>query len=347
MPHNTKTALITGVTGQDGSYLAELLLNKGYEVHGMLRRSSTPNTEWIDHLLAGDGAAGRFSLHHGDVTDTASVMRLLDRLRPDELYNLAGQSHVAASFEAPVATADATALGPLRLLEAIRALGLAETLRFYQASTSELYGNTGRAPLDEDTPFAPCSPYATAKLYAYWVTRNYRDAYGLFACNGICFNHESPRRGEAFVTRKITRGLARVSRGLQDCVILGNLDARRDWGHARDYVEMMWLMLQQDRPGDYIIATGEIRTVREFVEAAAGELGMAIEWRGSGADETGADRASGRTVVRVAREFYRPTDLDALVGDSAKARVRLGWAPRTTFRELIREMVAADLAAIK
>jgi len=346
MPRDEKTALITGITGQDGSYLAELLLEKGYVVHGMMRRSSTPTTERIDHLLDRHGASGRFTLHHGDITDTASIMRLLGMIRPDELYNLAGQSHVGVSFETPVATANATALGPLRMLEAIRTLGLAETIRFYQASSSELYGNSGRATLDEDTPFSPCSPYAAAKLYAYWVTRNYRDAYDIFACNGICFNHESPRRGETFVTRKVTQGLARVSRGLQDCVRLGNLDARRDWGHARDYVEMMWLMLQQDRPDDYVIATGENRTVREFVQAAAAELGMDIEWRGTGPDETGTDRATGRTVIRVSREFYRPTDVDTITGDAARARERLGWKPRTTFREMVREMVEADLAAI-
>lgn len=346
MPIHEKTALITGITGQDGSYLAELLLQKGYKVHGMIRRSSTPATERIGHLLERHAAAGRITLHHGDITDTASIMRLLGMIRPGELYNLAGQSHVGVSFETPVATANAAALGPLRLLEALRTLGLAETIRFYQASTSELYGNTDRTPLNEETPFTPCSPYAVAKLYAYWITRNYREAYGIFACNGICFNHESPRRGEAFVTRKVTRGLARVSRGLQDCVHLGNLDARRDWGHARDYVEMMWLMLQQDRPDDYVIATGGNRTVREFVEAAADELGMNIEWRGTGVDETGMDSVTGRTVVRVSKEFFRPTDADTVTGDSAKARARLGWKPRTTFRELIREMIEADLKAI-
>jgi GDPmannose 4,6-dehydratase len=341
-----KTALITGITGQDGSYLAELLLEKGYAVHGMKRRTSTPTTGRIDHLLGRFGDTS-FTLHHGDVTDTAGIMQLLGRLRPDELYNLAGQSHVAVSFETPVATANATALGPLRILEALRTLDLARKTRFYQASTSELYGNGGHPILNEDTPFCPCSPYAAAKLYAYWITRNYRDAYNMFACNGIFFNHESPRRGETFVTRKITRGLARVSRGMEDRLELGNLDARRDWGHARDYVEMMWLMLQQDRPDDYVVATGVNRTVREFVEAAARELGMNIAWQGTGPDETGIDTATGRTVVSVSTRFYRPTDVDTITGDASKARERLGWAPRTSFREMVREMVAADLADMK
>ena len=339
-----KKALITGITGQDGSYLSEFLLAKGYEVHGIKRRTSLFNTDRIDHLYQDPHSPDRrFILHHGDMTDSSSLIHIIERVRPDEIYNLAAQSHVAVSFEEPEYTADADALGTLRLLEAIRTLKLTDVTRFYQASTSELYGLVQETPQHEKTPFYPRSPYAVAKLYSYWITVNYREAYGIFACNGILFNHESPRRGETFVTRKITRALARIKLGLQDCLYLGNLDAKRDWGHARDYVEMMWLMLQQEEPEDYVVATGEHHSVREFVETAAAEVGITIEWRGGGVDERGIDTATGRTIVAVDPRYFRPTEVEELLGDATKARERLGWRPRTTFEELVREMMASDL----
>lgn len=340
-----KTALITGITGQDGAYLAEFLLNKGYEVHGIKRRTSLFNTDRIDHLYQDPHVPDRrFILHHGDMTDSSSLIRIIQQVQPDELYNLAAQSHVAVSFEEPEYTANADALGTLRLLEAIRILGLEKKTRFYQASTSELFGKVQEIPQRETTPFYPRSPYAVAKLYAYWITVNYREAYGMYACNGILFNHESPIRGETFVTRKITRALARIKLGLQDCLYLGNLDAKRDWGHARDYVEMQWLMLQQDTPDDYVIATGEQHSVRDFVNAAAHELGMHIRWEGKGIDEKGID-ANGRTIVAVDPRYFRPTEVETLLGDASKARAKLGWTPRTSFKELVAEMVREDLKA--
>ena len=342
-----KRALITGVTGQDGAYLAELLLGKGYEVHGIKRRASLFNTSRIDHLYRDPHEAGvRFFLHHGDVTDSSNLTRIIQQTEPDEIYNLAAQSHVAVSFEEPEYTADTNALGTLRLLEAIRILGLQEKTRFYQASTSELYGLVRETPQSEQTPFYPRSPYAVAKLYAYWITVNYREAYGMYACNGVLFNHESPVRGENFVTRKISRGLARLKLGLQDCLYLGNLDALRDWGHARDYVEMQWLMLQQEAPQDYVIATGIQHSVREFVSIAAENLGLSIRWEGSGLGEVGYD-ASGKAIVRVDPRYFRPTEVDSLLGDPSKARRVLGWQPGTSFEELVREMVEADLALAK
>jgi GDPmannose 4,6-dehydratase len=340
-----KTALITGITGQDGSYLAELLLEKGYQVHGIKRRSSSFNTERIDHIYQDPHEQGRrFVLHYGDMTDATSLIRVLQQVQPDELYNLAAQSHVAVSFEEPEYTANADALGALRLLEAIRILGLKDRTRFYQASTSELYGMVREMPQRETTPFYPRSPYAAAKLYAYWITVNYREAYGIYACNGILFNHESPRRGETFVTRKITRALARIKLGLQDCLYLGNLDAKRDWGHARDYVEMMWLMLQQPAPEDYVVATGRQLSVRRFVEVAAAELGIAVRWEGEGVEERGVD-AQGRAIVKVDPRYFRPTEVESLLGDAAKAHARLGWKPHIGFEEMVREMVREDLAA--
>ena len=336
-----KTALITGVTGQDGSYLAEFLLNKGYEVHGVKRRTSLFNTDRIDHLYQDPHEDNRnFILHHGDMTDSSSLIRIIQQVQPDEIYNLAAQSHVAVSFEEPEYTADSDALGALRLLEAIRILGLETRTRYYQASTSELYGLVQETPQSETTPFYPRSPYAVAKLYAHWITVNYREAYGIYACNGILFNHESPVRGETFVTRKITRALARIKLGLQDCLYLGNLDARRDWGHARDYVEMQWLMLQQDKPEDFVIATGVQRSVRDFVDAAAAELGMPVDWQGAGADETGTH--AGNTIVRIDPRYFRPTEVETLLGDASKARRQLGWEPRTSFAELVAEMVRED-----
>jgi GDPmannose 4,6-dehydratase len=340
-----KIALITGITGQDGAYLAELLLKKGYEVHGIKRRTSLFNTDRIDHLYQDPHVDGRrFILHYGDMTDSLSLLRVMQKVRPDEIYNLAAQSHVAVSFESPEFTANADALGTLRLLEAIRILGLEKTARFYQASSSELYGLVRETPQRETTPFYPRSPYAAAKLYAYWITVNYREAYGIHACNGILFNHESPVRGETFVTRKITRALARIKLGLQDCLFLGNLDARRDWGHARDYVEAMWLMLQQPQPEDLVIATGEQYSVRDFVNAAAAELGMALTWTGSGLDEHAVDAAGVRRVA-VDPRYFRPAEVETLLGDASRARARLGWMPRTTFRELVAEMVRVDLDA--
>ncbi len=340
-----KRALITGITGQDGAYLAELLLAKGYEVHGIKRRSSSFNTERVDHLYQDPHEQGRrFILHHGDLTDATNIIRIVQAVAPDEIYNLGAQSHVAVSFETPEYTANADAMGPLRLLEAIRILGLEKRTRFYQAATSEMFGRVLETPQRETTPFYPRSPYGAAKVYGYWITVNYREAYGLYACNGILFNHESPIRGETFVTRKITRGLARVQLGLQDCVYLGNLDARRDWGHARDFVHAQWLMLQQDEPRDYVIATGVQRSVREFVEAASRELGMRLEWQGEGDAERGLDRRSGRPIVRIDPRYFRPAEVDTLLGDSTRARAELGWEPKTDFATLVREMVQADLA---
>lgn len=340
---NPKTALITGVTGQDGSYLAEFLLAKGYVVHGIKRRASSFNTDRIDHIYSDPHEAGRrFILHYGDLTDSTNLIRILQEVQPDELYNLAAQSHVAVSFEEPEYTANADGLGALRLLEAIRILGLQKKTRFYQASTSELYGLVQETPQRETTPFYPRSPYAVAKLYAYWITVNYREAYGIYGCNGILFNHESPRRGETFVTRKITRALARIKLGLQDCLYLGNLDARRDWGHAQDYVEMQWLMLQQETPDDYVIATGRQFSVREFVSSAAAELGIAVRWQGEGVEETGLD-GQGRTIVRVDPRYFRPTEVETLLGDPTKAHAKLGWKPRISFEEMVGEMVREDL----
>jgi GDPmannose 4,6-dehydratase len=354
-----KKALITGITGQDGAYLAEFLLEKGYEVHGIKRRTSLFNTDRIDHLYQDPHVADRrFALHYGDMTDSSSIIRIIQQVQPDEIYNLAAQSHVQVSFEEPEYSADADALGTLRLLEAIRILGLEKKCRFYQASTSELYGKVQETPQTEQTPFYPRSPYAVAKLYAYWITVNYREAYGMYACNGILFNHESPVRGETFVTRKITRALARIRLGLQDCLYLGNLDAKRDWGHARDYVEMQWLMLQQDQPEDFVIATGQQFSVREFVNFAADRLGISIEWSGSGVEEVGTvrdiDKAEiskhvfrelrpGDTIVRVDKRYFRPTEVETLLGDPSKAKQTLGWEPRTSFKELVEEMVLADL----
>jgi GDPmannose 4,6-dehydratase len=339
----TRKALITGITGQDGAYLAELLLDKGYEVHGIKRRSSLLNTDRIDHLYQDPHVQGRrLFLHYGDMTDSSSLIRIIQQVQPDEIYNLAAQSHVAVSFEEPEYTANSDALGPLRMLEAIRILGLEKKTRFYQASTSELYGLVQEVPQKETTPFYPRSPYAVAKLYAYWITVNYREAYGIYACNGILFNHESPVRGETFVTRKITRAMARIKLGLQDCVYLGNLDARRDWGHARDYVEMQWLMLQQDEPEDFVIATGVQYSVRDFVDAAARELGIAIQWSGKGVDEAGTD-GRGRAIVRVDPRYFRPTEVETLLGDATRAKEKLGWVPRTSFDELVAEMVREDL----
>ncbi len=340
----SKTALITGITGQDGAYLAEFLLNKGYTVHGIKRRSSLFNTERIDHLYQDPHDESRnFILHYGDLTDPANLIHIVQKTRPDEIYNLGAQSHVQVSFESPEYTANVDALGALRLLEAIKILGLEDKTRFYQASSSELYGKVQEFPQKETTPFYPRSPYAVAKLYAYWITVNYREAYGIYACNGILFNHESPIRGETFVTRKITRGLARIRTGLQDCLYLGNLNAKRDWGHARDYVEMQWLMLQQHTPEDFVIATGQQYSVREFVEAAAGELEISIEWQGAGENERGIDTSTGKRIVAVDPEYYRPTEVDTLQGDAARAREKLGWKPKTTFSELVSEMVKADL----
>ena len=338
-----KIALVTGITGQDGAYLAEFLLGKGYVVHGIKRRSSLINTDRIDHLYQDPHETDRrFILHHGDLTDSSNLVRIIQQTQPDEIYNLAAQSHVAVSFEEPEYTANSDALGTLRLLEAIRILGLEQKTRFYQASTSELYGLARETPQTETTPFYPRSPYGVAKLYAYWISVNYREAYGIYACNGILFNHESPLRGETFVTRKITRALARIKLGLQDCLYLGNFNARRDWGHARDFVEAMWLMLQQPQPEDFVIATGEQHSVREFVDAAAAELGMPLSWKGKGKDEKGCDQ-SGRCIVAVDPRYFRPTEVDSLLGDPGKAKAKLGWVPKVKFAELVVEMVRADL----
>lgn len=338
-----KIALVTGVTGQDGSYLTELLLEKGYEVHGIKRRSSQFNTARIDHLYKDPHEDDvRFFLHHGDLTDSSNLIRLIQKIQPDEIYNLAAQSHVAVSFEEPEYTANSDALGPLRILEAIRILGLEKKTRFYQASTSELYGMVQETPQKETTPFYPCSPYAVAKLYAYWITVNYRESYGIYACNGILFNHESPVRGENFVTRKITRALARIKLGLQKHLYLGNLDAKRDWGHAKDYVEMQWLMLQQGEPEDFVIASGKQYSVRDFVNAAANELDMPINWQGNGVDEKGFD-STGENIVSVDPRYFRPTEVETLLGDASKAKEKLGWEPKITFAELVQEMVSEDL----
>ncbi len=348
-----KRALITGITGQDGAYLAEFLLAKGYEVHGIKRRASSFNTDRIDHLYQDPHVSGRrLVLHYGDLTDATNLIRILQLVQPDEIYNLGAQSHVQVSFETPEYTANSDAVGTLRLLEAIRILGLEKKARFYQASTSELYGKVQETPQRETTPFYPRSPYGVAKLYAYWITVNYRESYGMFACNGILFNHESPLRGETFVTRKITRALARIHLGLQDCLHLGNLDARRDWGHARDYVEAQWLMLQQDVAEDFVIATGEQHSVRDFVTRAAAEVGIAIDWRGTGADAQGvvasapADSAArpGQRIVAIDARYFRPAEVETLLGDPGKAKSKLGWVARTSFAELVSEMMQADLA---
>ncbi len=340
-----KKALITGITGQDGAYLAEFLLEKGYEVHGIKRRTSLFNTDRIDHLYQDPHEKGRrFVLHYGDMTDSSSLVRIIQLVQPDEIYNLAAQSHVAVSFEEPEYTANSDALGTLRVLEAIRILGLEKKTRFYQASTSELFGKVQEIPQKETTPFYPRSPYAVAKMYAYWITVNYREAYGMYACNGILFNHESPVRGETFVTRKITRALARIKLGLQDCLFLGNLDAKRDWGHAKDYVEMQWLMLQQDEPEDFVIATGVQYSVRDFVDAAARELGMTISWKGEGVAEKGYDNA-GKCIVAVDPRYFRPTEVETLLGDPSKAKTKLGWTPKIGFKQLVAEMVREDLKA--
>ncbi len=341
-----KVALITGVTGQDGALLAELLLGKGYTVHGVKRRSSSFNTDRVDHLYQDPHERDvRFHLHYGDMTDATNLIRLVQETRPTEIYNLAAQSHVQVSFETPEYTANSDALGTLRLLEAMRILGLEKTAKFYQASTSELYGNAP-APQNEDTPFEPRSPYAAAKLYAYWITRNYREAYGLHASNGILFNHEGPTRGETFVTRKITRAVAAIAQGFQDKLFLGNLDAKRDWGHARDYVEGMWRIVQQATPDDYVLATGETHSVREFVERAFAETGVAIRWQGKGVQEQGVDDATGRVRVEIDPRYFRPTEVELLLGDPAKAEKVLGWKHTTPFKTLVKEMVAADMAAV-
>ena len=340
---NPKSALITGITGQDGAYLAEFLLKKDYVVHGLRRRTSLFNTQRIDHIYRDSHQAGvRLFLHHGDMTDTSSLVHIIEKTRPDEIYNLAAQSHVAVSFEEPEYTANSDALGTLRILEAVRILRMHKRVRFYQASTSEMYGLVQETPQTESTPFYPRSPYGAAKLYAYWITVNYREAYGMYACNGILFNHESPNRGELFVTRKITRALARIKLGLQDCLYLGNLDSRRDWGHARDYVEAQWLMLQQAAPEDFVIATGVQYSVREFVDLAARELGMPLRWEGSGVEERGVD-SSGRQIVAIDARYFRPSEVESLIGDASKARRKLCWAPKVSFPELVAEMVQSDL----
>ena len=341
-----KVALITGITGQDGSYLAEFLLEKGYTVHGIKRRSSSFNTERVDHIYQDQHIENaRFKLHYGDLSDTSNLVRIVQETQPDEIYNLGAQSHVAVSFESPEYTADVDGLGTLRLLEAIRILGLEKKTRFYQASTSELYGLVQEIPQKETTPFYPRSPYAVAKMYAYWITVNYREAYGIYACNGILFNHESPRRGETFVTRKITRGLANISQNLEDCLYMGNIDALRDWGHAKDYVRMQWLMLQQDHAEDFVIATGKQYTVRQFIEWTAAELGMPITWKGEGVDAVGY--FGERAIVKIDPRYFRPTEVETLLGDPAKAKAKLGWVPEITAQEMCKEMVANDLARAK
>ncbi len=344
----SKTALITGITGQDGAYLAEILLDKGYSVHGVKRRASSFNTDRIDHLYQDPHEKGvRLKLHYGDLTDSTNLIRIIQEVQPDEIYNLAAQSHVGVSFETPEYTANADAVGTLRVLEAIRILGLEKKTRFYQASTSEMFGKVQEIPQSETTPFYPRSPYGAAKVYAYWITVNYREAYGLYACNGILFNHESPMRGETFVSRKITRALTRICVGLQDTLHLGNLDSRRDWGHARDYVRAQWLMLQQDVAEDFVIATGKQFSVRDFVAAAGTLLDMKIEWKGDGVDEVGIDTRSGRTLVRVDPRYFRPTEVETLLGDATKARQKLGWTAEVTFPELVAEMVESDLDLAK
>ena len=341
-----KRALITGITGQDGAYLAEFLLKKGYEVHGIKRRTSLFNTDRIDHLFQDPHENDqKFILHHGDMTDSSSLLRVIQLVRPDEIYNLAAQSHVAVSFEEPEYTANSDATGALRMLEAIKILGLQKKTKYYQASTSELYGKVQEIPQNENTPFYPRSPYAVAKLYAYWITVNYREAYGLFACNGILFNHESPIRGETFVTRKITRALARIKLGLQDCLYLGNLSAKRDWGHAKDYVEAQWLMLQQNKPEDFVIASGEQHSVKEFIDLAAIQLEMKINWEGEGENEVGKlvlSKLKSKTIIKVDKKYYRPTEVDELLGDPSKAKEKLGWEVQITFTDLVKEMVKSD-----
>jgi GDPmannose 4,6-dehydratase len=344
----SKIALITGITGQDGAYLAEFLLAKGYDVHGVKRRASSFNTDRIDHLYQDPHEKNvRFELHYGDLTDSTNLIRIIQEVQPDEIYNLAAQSHVAVSFETPEYTANSDAVGTLRVLEAIRILGMEKKTKFYQASTSEMFGKVQEVPQRETTPFYPRSPYGAAKVYAYWITVNYREAYGLFACNGILFNHESPLRGETFVSRKITRALTRIQVGLQETLHLGNLDSRRDWGHARDYVRAQWLMLQQATPEDFVIATGKQHSVRDFVTAAGARLGMRIEWQGSGVEEEGVDKKTGRTLVRIDPRYFRPTEVESLLGDPSKAKQKLGWAAEVTFDQLVTEMVAADLDAAK
>lgn len=343
-----KKALITGITGQDGAYLAEFLLDKGYEVHGVKRRASSFNTDRIDHLYQDPHERNvRLHLHYGDLTDSTNLIRIIQQVQPDEIYNLAAQSHVAVSFETPEYTANADAVGPLRILEAIRILGLGRKTRFYQASTSEMFGKVQEIPQKETTPFYPRSPYGAAKVYGHWITVNYREAYGLYACSGILFNHESPIRGETFVTRKITRALARIHEGLDSCLYLGNLDSLRDWGHARDYVRAQWLMLQQDQPDDFVIATGEQHSVREFVTKAAAKLNMSIEWRGNGVNEVGVDTRTGNTLVKVDARYFRPTEVDTLLGDPGKAREKLGWKPEISFDTLVTEMIQTDLESAK
>jgi len=342
-PTAAKVALISGITGQDGSYLAEFLLEKGYTVHGIKRRSSSFNTDRVDHIYQDPHSENaRFKLHYGDLSDTSNLVRIVQETQPDEIYNLGAQSHVAVSFESPEYTADVDALGTLRLLEAIRILGLEKKTRFYQASTSELYGLVQETPQRESTPFYPRSPYAVAKMYAYWITVNYREAYGIYACNGILFNHESPRRGETFVTRKITRGLANISQGLEDCLYMGNIDALRDWGHAKDYVRMQWMMLQQDTPEDFVIATGKQYSVRQFIEWTAAELGMPLRWEGAGVDEVGYWKD--KPVVKIDPRYFRPAEVETLLGDPTKAKQKLGWVPEITAQEMCKQMVAADLA---
>jgi GDPmannose 4,6-dehydratase len=346
--NNLKRALITGITGQDGAYLAEFLLSKGYEVHGIKRRASLFNTDRIDHLYQDPHEKDRkLILHYGDLTDATNLIRILQETQPDEVYNLAAQSHVKVSFESPEYTADADALGTLRLLEGIRLLGFESKTKFYQASTSELYGKVQQVPQTEKTPFYPRSPYACAKLYAYWITVNYREAYNIYACNGILFNHESPIRGETFVTRKITRALCRIFLGMQRCLYLGNLNSLRDWGHAKDYVQMQWLMLQQDKPDDYVIASGEQHSVRQFVDACARELGILITWEGEGIDEKGINAANGKTIVAVDPRYFRPTEVETLLGDPSKAKQKLGWTPQISFEQLVKEMMQSDLEEAK
>ncbi|OJW47787.1 MAG: GDP-mannose 4,6-dehydratase [Alphaproteobacteria bacterium 41-28] len=343
---NSKSALITGVTGQDGAYLAEFLLSKGYEVHGIKRRTSLFNTDRIDHIYHDPHEKGhKFTLHYGDMTDSSSLLRIIQKVQPDEIYNLAAQSHVAVSFDEPEYTANSDALGALRILEGIRILKLENKTKFYQASTSELYGLVQETPQKETTPFYPRSPYAVAKLYAYWITVNYREAYNMFACNGILFNHESPLRGETFVTRKITRSLARIKLGLQEKLYLGNVNALRDWGHARDYVEMQWLMLQQEISEDYVIATGEQHSVREFIELAAKEIGIGIRWEGEGIDEKGYSIETGKCIIAIDPRYFRPTEVDTLVGDASKAKEKMGWTPKISFQELVVEMMHEDMKA--
>jgi GDPmannose 4,6-dehydratase len=342
-----KKAIITGITGQDGSYLAEFLYEKGYEVHGIIRRGSSFNTWRIDHLYKDPHYAERFFLHYGDLTDSTNLIRLIKKIEPDEIYNLGAQSHVKVSFDVPEYTANSDALGILRILEAVRLLDMTKKVKIYQASTSELYGKIQEAPQTEKTPFYPRSPYGVAKLYAYWIIKNYREAYNMYACNGILFNHESPRRGQTFVTRKVTMGLAKIKMGQQEKIYLGNLEAKRDWGYAKEFVEAMWLMLQQDKPRDYVIATGETHSVRELVEEACKTLGIEIEWKGKGIDEVGIDKKTGKTIIEIDPEYFRPTEVDLLIGDGSKAQKELGWKPKTKFKDLVKLMAEADLEIVE